>query len=112
MFKILYLQFVDGIDIDLLVKYSKKVVEDYIRNDKTKMAKKIHDPKQKENFLSGKYVLDDILQKSFRLELFQDIRKEMFKDISSDDLVYAFFSFFTSRIILKIMEMVPMREIR
>ena len=91
-FRDFYLHFIDDIDLDLLVEYSRNTIEKYFKNNRENVAKWIHDQDQKEKFLKGKYNFEDVFQKTQRSNLFTDIRKDYFKSVNFDDLVYAFLS--------------------
>ncbi len=91
-FRDFYLHFIDDIDLDLLVEYSRNTIDKYFKDNREKVAKLIHDQDQKEKFLKGKYNFETVLQKSQRLNLFSEIRKDFFKTVNDDDLVFAFLS--------------------
>ena len=85
-----YQKYIEDIGRSLLENYSNQTIKKYFHENPQKVAQFIYDIDMKKQFLEDKYSIESVIQKSQRINLFQEIRNDYFSTVGSSDLVFAF----------------------
>jgi len=89
-FRDFLLQFVEDIGRDFFEEYCKKFLKQYFEKNPNEIASFIHDSDKKNKFLKRDYEIEQVIKNSRRVDLFNHIKNDVFKDINSNDLIFAF----------------------
>lgn len=83
-----FIEAINGIGLSRMVRVSNQIVEDYIKKNPL-VVKQLVDNDMKPRLEKHDYELEELLEHSQKLDLFDKIRKDTLKDIKESDLAYA-----------------------